>query len=73
MRFLCSLSGLSLFRIDNGFLFSRGDIVSGCLSLCYGGVGWAWALSFVDVFFVVADVSDSCLYARCVVVVGAFD
>ena len=39
-----------LFGIDCGFSFSRRDIVSGSLSLRYGGVGWAWALSFVDVF-----------------------
>ena len=50
-RFRDSFSVMSFFGIDNGFSFSRGDIVSGCLSLRYGGVGWARALSFMDVFW----------------------
>ena len=50
MRFSCSFSGRSFFGIGCGFSFSRENVVSGCLSLRYDGVGWALALSFVDVF-----------------------
>ena len=49
MRFSRSFSGRSVFGIGCGFSFSRGDVFSGCLSLRYGGVGWALVLSFVDV------------------------
>ena len=45
------VTGLSL-GFPVGFRsFSRRNIVSGCLSLRRFAVGWAWALSFVDVFF----------------------
>ena len=50
MRIFGSFSSRSFFGIECGFLFSHRDVVSGCLSIRYGDVGWAWAFAFVDVY-----------------------
>ena len=58
-------SGRSFFGIDCGFLFSRRDMVSGCLSIRYGDIGWAWAFAFVDVCFLWLTFWGRC-YVLCV-------
>ena len=52
MRIVGSFSDRSFFGVGCRFLFSRRGIVSGCLSIRFGNVGWAWAfIAFVGVNF----------------------